>query len=245
MNEASRKLHIQPRGQHLSFLSNLAQRREVGSERVRAQFQDVVERGESRDRRVELLRKYSSRFLSLALFMVPANIVVGYWEIQRAGIDLWLPWIFLGFFDLILLSYAIGIGRLILEGIRNGSVRMRFRDKTVRRGGTLEAILYGGPRFEDRTMVHAHLRCVEERFVRSFQTQHLTCFERFKSKEQAARANTEGVTTFRFEVPRDTPASNFAGIVPTYWEVVVTYESTGPNYEGAFLAPVEAVDERA
>ncbi|TYB33035.1 MAG: hypothetical protein FXF49_08420 [Flexistipes sinusarabici] len=244
MNESSRKLHIEPRGQHVSFLPNLARRRKAGSERLRAQFQNVVERGESPDRRAELLGKYSNRFLSLSLFIVPANIVVGYWEIQSAGINLWLPWIFLGFFDLILLSYAIIIVRLTLKGIRNGNVRMRFRGKIVRRGGTLEAALYGGPRFEDRTTIHAYIRCVEERFVRSGRTQHLTCFERFKSEKQAARANTEGVTTFRFDVPADAPASNFAGILPTYWEVVVTYESTGLNYNGAFLAPVEALDER-
>lgn len=91
---------------------------------MRAQFQSVVEEGESPDQRIELLGKYTARFLSLALFMVPANIAVGYWEIQRAGIDLWLPWIFLGFFDVILLSYAIGIVRPTWGRIWNGSPRM-------------------------------------------------------------------------------------------------------------------------
>jgi len=204
-----------------------------------------VERGESLDRRVEFLGRYNTRFLSLAPFIVPANIAVGYWEIQRAGIDLWLLWIFLALFDVILLSYAIGIVRLTLERIRDGSLRMRFRDKMVRCGGILEAAFYGSRRFEDRIMIHAYLRCIEEWFVRSGQTQHLACFERFKSEKQTALANSEGVTTFRFDVPADAPASNFAGVLPTYWEVVVTYEATGPNYEGAFLAPVEAVEERA
>jgi hypothetical protein len=244
MNESPRKLHIEPRGQYVSFLSKLARRREAGSERLRAQFQNVVERGESPDRRVELLGRYTTRFLSLALFMVPTNIAVGYWEIQRAGIDLWLLWIFLVLFDVILLSYAIGIARLTLERIRNGSARIRFRNKTVRRGATLESAFYGSRRFKDRTKIYAYLRCVEERFVRSGRTQHLACFERFKSEKQAALANTEGVTTFRFDVPADAPASNFAGVLPTYWEVVATYEATGRNYEGVFLAPVEAVDER-
>ena len=182
---------------------------------MRAQFQNVVEGGESLDRRVEFLGKYPTRVLSLALFMVPANIAVGYWEIQRAGIDLWLPWIFLVLFDFILLSYAIGVARLTFEGIRNGSARMRFRDKTVRRGGTLEAAFYGGPRFEDRTTIHAYLRCVEERFVRSGRTdQHLACFERFKSEKQDTRANTEGVTTFRFDVPADAPGRHLTRLPP-------------------------------
>lgn len=203
-----------------------------------------MEGGESLDRWVELLGKYTTRLLSLALFMVPANIAVGYWEMQRAGIDLWLLWIFLVLFDVILLSYAIGIARMTWARIRNGSPRMRFRYRTVRRGGTLEAAFYGSRRFEDRIAIHAYLRCIEERFVRSGRTQHLACFERFKSEMQAALANPEGATTFRFDVPADTPASNFAGILPTYWEVVVTYKATGGNYEGAFLVPVEAVEER-
>ncbi len=245
MTESPRKLHIEPRGQYVSFLSKLAQRGEAGNVRLRAQFQNVVEGGESLDRRVELLGRYSARFLSLALFMVPANIAVAYWEIQRAGIDLWLFWIFLALFDLILLSYAIGIVRLTLGRIRDGSLRMRFRDKMVRRGGILEVAVCGSRRFEDRIAIHAYLRCVEERFVRSGQTQHLACFERFKSEKQTALANSEGVTTFRFDVPEDAPASNFAGVLPTYWEVMVTYEVAGPNYEGAFLAPVEAAEKPA
>lgn len=118
-------------------------------------------------------------------------------------------------------------------------------DKTARRGGTLEATFHGNRRFKDRITIHAYLRCIEERFVPSGQSQHLTCFERFKSAMQAAVANTEGVTTFRFDVPAHAPASNFAGILPTYWEVVVTYKATGRSYEGAFLVRVEAVEERA
>jgi len=244
MNESPRKLHIEPRGQYVSFLSKFAQRREACNARLYAQFQNVVHGGESLDRRAELLGRYSTRFLSLALVMVPANIAVGYWEIQHAGVDLWLLWIFLALFDLILLSYAIGIVRLILERMRDGSLRMRFRDKMVRRGGILEATFYGGRRFEDRKLIHAYLRCIEERFVRSGRTQQLACFELFKSEKQTASANSEGATTFRFDVPADAMASNFSGILPTYWELVVTYEATGPNYEGAFLAPVvEAVEE--
>ena len=244
MNESPRKLHIEPRGQYVSFLSKFAQRREVYNARLYAQFQNVVDGGDSPDRRVELLRRYSTRFLSLALFMVPAKIAVGYWEIQRAGIDLWLLWIFLGLFNVILFSYAIGIVRLILERIRDGSLRMRFRNRMVRRGGVLEATLYGSRRFEERKLIHAFLRCIEERFVRSSRTQQLASFEWFKSEKQTAPANSEGATTFCFHVPTDAMASNFSGVLPTYWEVVVTYEATGPNYEGAFLAPVEAVEER-
>lgn len=245
MNESPRKLQIEPRGQYVSFLSKLAQRREAGNARLRAQFQNVAEEGESIDRRIEFLGRYNIRFLSLALFMVPATIAAGYWEIQRVGIELWLLWIFLALFDVILLSYAVGIVRLTLERIRDGNLRMRFRDNMVRRGGILEAAFYGSRRFEDRITIHAYLRCIEERFVRSGQTQHLACFEQFKSEKQTALANSEGVTTFRFDVPVNAPASNFAGVLPTYWEVVVTYEATGPNYEGAFLAPVEAVEELA
>lgn len=242
MNESPRKLHIEPRGRHVSFLSNLARRQEMGSERLRNQFRNIVERGESPDRRVELLKRYSVRCLFLALFMVPANIGVGYWEIHEPGIDLWLLWAFLAFFDLIILTYAVGMARLILEWVRDGSPRMSFQDNMVRRGGTLEATFCGGRRFKDRIMIYAYLRCVEERFVRSGRTQHLACFERFKSQKQSARPNLEGQTLFRFEIPADAPASNFAGVLPTYWEIVVTYEATGPNYEGVFLAPVEAVE---
>lgn len=245
MNESLRKLHIEPRGQYVSFLSRIARRKAAGNERLRARFLSVVEIGESLDRRSELLGKYTTRFLSLALFMVPANIVVGYWEAQRAGIDLWLPWIFLILFDVILLSYVIRIARLALKAVWHGSPRMRFRDKMALRGGTLEVFFQGSRRLEDRGAVRAHLRCIEEQFVRSGRTQHLVCFERFKSQEQVAAANSEGVAAFRFDVPTDAPASNFSGILPTYWEVVVTHEETGPNYEGAFLAPVETVEERS
>lgn len=245
MNESPRKLYIEPRGQYVSFLHKFLQRREAGNVRLRAEFQNLVEGGESQDRRVELLRRYIVRFLSLALFMAPATVAAVYWEIQRAGIDLWLVWIFVTLFDVILLSYAIGIVRMTLERIRDGSLRMRFRDKMARHGGIIEASLYSSRRFEDRKPIHAYLRCVEERFVRSGDTQHLVCFEKFQSEKQTARANSEGVTTFRFDIPANAPASNFSGVLPTYWEVVVAYEASGPDYEGAFLAPVETVEKRS
>ena len=245
MNESPRKLNIEPRGQYVSFLSRLSRRREAGNDRLLARFQKVVEGGQGLDRRSELLGRYTSRFLSLALFIVPANIAVGYWETRREGIDLWLLWIFLALFDIILLTYAIGIVRLTLARLRYGTPRMRFPDRMVLRGGTLEAVFDGNRKFVEGITIHACLRCIEERFVRSGRTQHLACFDRFKSEKQAAFVNAEGAATFRFDVPADAPTSNLAALLPTYWEVVVTYEATGPNYEGAFLAPVEAVEERA
>ncbi len=234
---------MEHRGQHVSFLSKFAQQQEGGNARLRTQFQNIAEGGESRDRWAELFGRYSTRFLSLALFMVPANIAVGYRQFHREGLDMWLLLIFLVLFDVILLSYAIGIIRMILERIRDGNPRMHFQDKLVRRGTILEAAFYGSRKLKNRKTIHAYLRCIEERFVRSGRRQHLVCFERFKSTKQTAFVNSEGVAGFRFAVPAGAQASNFAGVLPTYWEVVVTYEAIGPNYEGAFLAPVEAVEK--
>jgi hypothetical protein len=197
------------------------------------------ERGESFTGTARFL-KSAVATLFLAVFLVPFNWWA--WFSPQEGV---MVKIFVSVFDLALV-FAVGEAlRRFLAMLRYGRSEVLY-DSFPFFVGEEMSLSFRRPGHAVFSKLTFRLQCIEERMETTGRGKNRTTrripfalWQRVVERnEEDGAAAAYGDDKLEFTLPADRPGNRFGESPPTYWQLLVTGEAVGPDYEGQFLLPV-------
>lgn len=175
----------------------------------------------------------------IGFFVVPFHLIL--FSDGFGGDGLWIVWTFVIGVDLVLLIGLIQTAYMLVRAARFGRCRVRFPHFPLCLGDTVELYFEGTRALRRRNVLAAELLCIRERLETtgsgdSRTTRH--AHEVLHDDSKRFSTDPAGRATLRFDLPADAPPTDLLGDPPHYWELVVTAEIEGIDYEGIFLMPV-------
>ncbi len=143
--------------------------------------------------------------------------------------------------DAAFLLGTVLLGYRVLGFLKYGRSFLQFMGRPYRPGGALSARFSGPGKLAESMGGSAELRCVEERWVdvdeAGGKERRIEMRKLFSAVHPIAFDPTGGAT-LHFDVPPDAPSTRLSMDPYCYWEIVVSSEAPGIDYEGIFLVPV-------
>lgn len=182
-------------------------------------------------------------------FLLPFHILV---YNDRHGDGGFFPWVILGLFDVILLIALCHAVYLLMRVFLFGRPRLIFQRFPYFTGEAMPVTFSGGRRLADHKELKAELHCIKEYYEWTGTGEDSSARHVNESVyRDSLRFSTDrsGMAELRFLLPRDSVSTDLIGDPnanpprsPHYWELVVTSEQPGIDYEGIFLLPVYRPD---
>jgi hypothetical protein len=143
-------------------------------------------------------------------------------------------------FDLILLFIVWGILQKLAQWIRFGESRLHFDTFPFFLGRDLSARLEDSRRLDNFRSIDVVLRYIEEIQNNSGNNRTTTCNQLYEDRLtlRPGEASLEGGLPIRFALPEGDCSTEISGSSPRYWEIEVTADVPGVDYQARFLVPV-------
>jgi hypothetical protein len=137
---------------------------------------------------------------------------------------------------------AGGGGRHAVVLLKFGESRVVYGTVPLYAGERLRLHFEGGRLLENCPSLEAQLLCVEEFYERAGENSRAV-YEQLYRDAVTFATGAAGTAQLGFDLPRDAPGTRLAvqaGEYPRYWELVVSANLPGIDYEGVFLLPIYA-----
>lgn len=173
--------------------------------------------------------------LVFSLLIIPLNFMI-----MRSVHKEIMLFILIGLFDLVLLFIIVRVAYLFSVAFKYGKVKIRFHSFPFFAGEELTITFVTEKHLCNQPM-HAELQCIKEYSEWEGSRENRSTrqvYEQVYAQKCEFSTDAWGRAHLNFHLPEDAISTDLLGDPPHYWELEISAEVRGIDYQGIFLMPV-------